>query len=89
MPRLRRSLYGELDARTAVKYDDSGAIGRRYGGKDEIGTPWCFTSTSRPRRRHGDRARPRLAGQERVPIVESLPWLGDALVSDWKAPKGE
>ncbi len=39
-----RELAGELRNRGfSVKYDDSGAIGRRYRRQDEIGTPVCVT----------------------------------------------
>ena len=33
-----------------VDYDDAGSIGKRYRRQDEIGTPFCITWTSIPRR---------------------------------------
>ncbi len=38
-----RELYKKLQRRSAVFYDEAGAIGRRYRRQDEIGTPWCVT----------------------------------------------
>ena len=40
---MARKLYGRLQRRYAVFYDESGAVGRRYRRQDEIGTPWCAT----------------------------------------------
>lgn len=38
-----RDLLKKLQEITAVEYDDSGAIGKRYRRQDEIGTPYCIT----------------------------------------------
>jgi len=39
-----QEVAGKLrEAGFSVKYDDSGAIGRRYRRQDEIGTPYCVT----------------------------------------------
>ncbi|MBP5191326.1 MAG: glycine--tRNA ligase [Opitutales bacterium] len=38
-----RGLFSRLQKRWYVRYDETGAIGRRYRRMDEIGTPWCIT----------------------------------------------
>lgn len=44
MGELAKDIADELRERgLSVKYDDSGAIGRRYRRQDEIGTPLCVT----------------------------------------------
>ncbi len=60
-------IRNELSKHFMVDYDDAGSIGKRYRRQDEIGTPYCITSTLRPGRRQGqrrlrDRPRPRHHG---------------------------
>mgnify|MGYP005842913727 CR=1 FL=1 len=38
-----RGLYEDLRRQFAVRYDDTGGIGKLYRRQDEIGTPICFT----------------------------------------------
>jgi len=40
---LAKGIYGVLNKRFNVFYDDGGSIGRRYSRQDEIGTPFCIT----------------------------------------------
>lgn len=43
MPEKARAIYEDLQKSYKVKYDESGAVGRRYRRQDEIGTPFCIT----------------------------------------------
>jgi glycyl-tRNA synthetase len=38
-----RGLFGKLQKRWNVMYDQTGAIGRRYRRADEVGVPYCIT----------------------------------------------
>ena len=61
MPELATELYHDLRSSSAVFYDDSGAIGRRYRRMDEAGTPFVHHGGRRdPGRPDGDGAGPRL-----------------------------
>ncbi len=43
-------IYPELSKKYNCEYDDRGNIGKRYRRQDEIGTPFCITTTSIPKR---------------------------------------
>jgi glycyl-tRNA synthetase len=85
-----RSLYDELRRGSMVEYDDNGAIGRRYRRQDEIGTPWAFTVDEQTLADETVTVRDRDSlAQERLPIGGVRAWLDEALVRDWKSPKGD
>ena len=68
----------------ASQYDDAQSIGRRYRRQDEIGTPYCVTvdfqslEDNRVTIRDRDTMR-----QQRVPIADLAPILGDKLEHGW------
>jgi len=37
------AIFGKLQKRFSVDYDETGSIGKRYRRQDEIGTPFCIT----------------------------------------------
>lgn len=43
LPEKAQQIYNSLKKESAVFYDESGSIGRRYRRQDEIGTPVCIT----------------------------------------------
>jgi len=43
MPEMAKKILTDLMKRFDTRYDDKGAIGRRYRRMDEIGTPFCIT----------------------------------------------
>ncbi len=43
MPEVAEKIFYDLQKIIRVRYDSSGAIGRRYRRQDEIGTPYCIT----------------------------------------------
>ncbi|MFH1973320.1 MAG: glycine--tRNA ligase [Patescibacteria group bacterium] len=64
----------------AVKYDESGSIGKRYRRQDEIGTPWCITVDAQTPEDKTATVRDRDAmTQERIPIADIAAWIAERL----------
>jgi glycyl-tRNA synthetase len=61
-------------------YDDAGSIGRRYRRQDEVGTPYCATVDFDTLADRAVTVRDRdTMAQDRVPIVELIPYLRERL----------
>ncbi|KAL3823529.1 hypothetical protein ACHAXA_007207 [Cyclostephanos tholiformis] len=72
-----RALFGKLQRRWNVMYDQTGAIGRRYRRADEIGVPYCITVDFDTIEKDGavtvrDRD---TTEQVRIPLDEVVPYL--------------
>ena len=74
-----RDIARELrDAGLEVRYDDSGAIGRRYRRQDEVGTPFCVTVDYETQDEDTVTVRERdTTAQRRVPVAD----LAETLVA--------
>jgi glycyl-tRNA synthetase len=77
-----RELAASLRPHWMIDFDDAGAIGRRYRRHDEIGTPFCvtFDFDSLTDEQVTVRERDTMT-QERLPIKELVPYLGEQLRS--------
>ncbi|HMP61124.1 MAG TPA: glycine--tRNA ligase [Gemmatales bacterium] len=80
MPELAARLYRELKEEWNVRFDDGGAIGRRYRRQDEVGTPFCFTIDGQSLQDQTVTIRHRDDGkQERLPMSQVAATLRQAL----------
>ena len=67
--------------RRSLKFDDAGAIGRRYRRQDEIGTPFCLTVDFDTLDDHAVTIRERDSmSQERVALDQVQGWMAARLL---------
>jgi len=82
-----KKLEADLSKEFAVKYDQTGSIGRRYRRQDEIGTPYCITvdfETIDPESEGFESATIRIRDtmkQERINLAQIKLWIRDELDS--------
>src|ERR1700757_1588242 len=75
-----KDLAAELRKCWNVEFDDAGAIGRRYRGQDEIGTPYCVTVDFESLDDHAVTVRERDAmTQDRIPMEAVVDYLAKRL----------
>ena len=72
-----RGLFGKLQRRWNVMYDQTGAIGRRYRRADEVGVPYCVTVDFDTIEKDGAvTVRDRDSTEQvRIPMEEVVPYL--------------
>src|SRR3954452_22821773 len=76
-----KDLAAELRGLWNVEFDDSGAIGRRYRRRDEIGTPYCVTVDFDTLEDDAVTVRERdTMKQERIPLAGVRSWFAERLV---------
>jgi glycyl-tRNA synthetase len=80
--RIAKEVQRELQQWMPVKYDEGGAVGRRYRRQDEIGTPFCITVDFETLGEEGEELKDTVTirerdsmEQHRVPTDEVLAWL--------------
>ena len=80
MPEKATAIYKDLQKTYKVKYDTSGAVGRRYRRQDEIGTPFCITVDGETLENDTVTIRERdTMKQDRVDINNIKSWIADRM----------
>ncbi len=89
-PELAHEVHRALRARVQAEYDEGGSIGKRYRRQDEIGTPFCLTSTTRASRT--ERSRCAIATRSRrsaSPIEGIAEEIERRVTAPWTTTKAE
>ncbi|MEK7195528.1 MAG: glycine--tRNA ligase [Patescibacteria group bacterium] len=78
--KLAKTIYGNLQKKFYVAWDDRGNIGKRYYAQDEAGTPYCITVDFDSLEKNDVTIRDRdTMKQERVPIGKLSEYISEKL----------